>query len=275
MSNIALKIFGISLFALCLFSCDDDTPEESDVAVFVTPSSTEDVTLQSGDKYIYECGLYTKHNYVSRLRVKSTDNFSGETTLLDTAFTERTSSYSFVYNAPIIDRDSLSVTLTFNAWDDNGNKCEVKRKLTIKNRQVLIAEKSGIVLYSPQTGRPNALKFSLPSQTFDWKNSPDSVNADLFIETETFDVVNFRSNTAAKFVRNNSFDYPAATALSIQAVYSGSVRTDKIEDIRTNDIILVGHNSTAEGVFRVANVIRTGADAERCLQLAFKGVVSE
>lgn len=269
-SNISL----VGIFLLGLYSCDEDMPEESDVAVFVYPESSEEVVVSAGDKQIYKCDLYTKHSYVRQLKVRSTDPLSGETVLLDTTFTESVSSCNFVYVAPLIDRDSINVTLTFNAWDNEGNKCEVNRKLTVKSKQVLIGEKSGIVLYSSASGFPDALCFSDPSQTFSWENSADSVKADMFIETETFENVNLRSKTIAKFVRNNSFDYAAASSLSIQAVYVGSVRVDNIDDLRINDIVLVGHGSNAEGVFRVANVIRTGTDSERCLQIAFKSVAN-
>lgn len=261
-----------ALCAVCLFSCDDDVPDASDVAVIVTPVASTEVVVQSGDKYIYKCDLYTTHSYVKRLTVKSTDTFMGEIVQLDTTFTEATNSCNFVYVAPQIDRDSLDVSLTFNGWDNEGNKCEVKRKLMIKNEQVLVGEKSGIVLFAPSSGHPDALWFPEPSQTFSWKNSPDSVKADMYIVTDNFSLVDLHSNTAAKFVRNNTFDYAAATALSIQAVYAGSVKTDLVNDLRINDIVLVGHNDKAEGVFRVANVIRTGDVNERCLQLAFKGI---
>lgn len=269
--RITHGLLAVVLCAFCLSSCNEDEHDVSDVALIISPLASTKVELQSGDKYNYQCDLYTTHNYVKRLSVKSTDALSGDAVLLDTTFTENTSTYNFIYTAPQLDRDSLEVKLTFNAWDDAGNKCEVKRELKVKNKQVLLAEKSGIVLYASATGRPDALWFYDPSQTFNWKNSPDSVKADMYIVTDDFSLVDLRSKTAAKFVRNNSFDYAAATSLSIQAVYAGSVRTDVVNDLRTNDIILVGHDNKAEGVFRVSNIIRTDTDNERCLQLAFKG----
>lgn len=263
----------LALMAVGLCACNDDVPDASDVAVLVTPSSTEKVELASSDKQIYNLMLYSKENQVNRLRVKSVDALYGETVLLDTTFASKPSDLDFIYTAPLIDRDSLAVTLTFSAWDTAGHECNVKRELTIKNKEVLISEKSGIVLYAPQTGRADALALSNVSQTFNWQSSADSVNADVYIETnEDFDEVRLCSRTGAKFVRINSFDYAAATANSIQAVFAGSVRTDAVNDLRINDIVLIGHNGVAEAAMRVQNVIRTGETSERCLQLAFKTI---
>lgn len=273
------RLFYILSVFLCLVgfaSCDEDTPDESDVAVIITPTTDEDVTVESGDKYIYKVELYTKHKKVERLRIKSKDVFLGERTLVDTLFVDKESSYSFVYDAPSTDRDSLNVTLTFNAWDDEGNICEVERRLIVKNKQVLIGEKSGIVLYNPNTGKPDALCMTDPSQTFNWQNSPDSVKADIYIEADnTFNNVAIKSRTATKFVRNNSFDYASATTFTIQAVYSSSVKTDNVDDIRINDIIIAGHGITAEGVFRIVNVARVERENEQCIQLAFKSIAKK
>lgn len=269
--NRFLRIFFIVCCAVSLFSCDDDVKDESDVAVFIEPGASAKVVMSSGDKYRYHLDFYTTHDRVQRLSVTSFDQYQGEIVVKDTSWNARTDSYDFIYTAPFIDRDSLQIRLTFNAWDNEGNKCEAVRTLLVLNKQVLMAEQSGIVLWNTETGRPDALMFQSPSKTYNLLATPDSADADMFIDTDReFENVRVKTNTGAKFVRNNSFDYAAATMVSLQSVYSGSRHDDMIDNLRVNDIVLVGHGDRAEGVFRVANIIRTGEADERCVQLSFK-----
>lgn len=66
-------------------------------------------------------------------------------------------------------------------------------------------------------------------------------------------------------VRINSFDYAAASALSIQNVFESSRLENQITNLKINDIILVGHDKRAQGVLHITNIIRTGTDEERVL----------
>lgn len=272
MKKIACMLFAASLF-LGLSSCNEDQKELSDVAILVSPSAETGVAIASGEKARYQLDLHTTHDKVTRLKVRSFNAVEGELTQLDTTFATKLTTYDFIYTAPHVSRDSLEVLLTFEAWDNAGNRCEVRRTLTVKNQSVVIAEKSGIVLWSPASGRSDALSFSDPSQTFSWQHSPDSIRADIYLlADESFTSLSLLSNTKAKLVRNNSFDYASATALSIQAVYESSYRSDRVDQLRINDIILVGHNNRAEGVFHIQNIIRGDNPDDYCVQLAFKGI---
>ena len=274
MNRFITTLFSACCCMLMFLSCDNDSKDISDVAIFIEPSASRPVEINSGDKYRYHIDFYTVHNYVQRLRVSSFDQYNGELSLCDTAWTERAVDYDFVYTAPFSDRDSLRVTLTFRASDDAGSTCEVQRTVIVRSHEVLAGEKSGIVLWRQDGGRPDALGFAEPSKTFSLSASGDSARADMYINADAdFAAVQLKSATSARFVRNNSFDYAAATAVSLQAVYAGSRHDDVVDNLRVNDIVLVGHGSVAEGVFRVTNVLRTGPADERCVQLAFKGIL--
>jgi hypothetical protein len=273
MKSFVCTLLAASLFLSLTTSCGEDQKELSDVAILVSPKAEARVAIVSGEKARYQIEFFTTHQQVTRLKVRSFNAVEGELVLKDTTFASKPTIYDFVYAAPFVSRDSLEVLLTFEAWDNEGHKCDVRRTLMIKNQSVIIAEKSGIVLWSPQSGRSDALSFDSPSQTFSWQHSPDSVRADLYLTADAdFQTLDFQSNTKAKFIRNNSFDYASATALTIQAVYESSYRSDRIDQLQINDIILVGHSQQAEGVLRIQNIIRQGSEADRCIQLAFKGI---
>ena len=271
--NIFFRQTLLGLIILLLVSCNEYSNDVSPVAVFVTPSKSEIIKIDAGDKLKYELSFYADKGYVSRFQILSFDTYQGEVICKDTAVHESRFNYTFIYKAPLTDKDSMDVTLRFLAWNSEGDKCETERNVTVLSKAILLDEKSGIVLWQQSLFRPDALAFNDPSKTFHWETSSDSINADIYVEgDEMFRSVKLKSKTKTKFVRNNSFDYAAATALSIRNVYSSSIRTDEISDLRLNDIILVGHDNAAEGVFLVTNIIRDNTTDGCSLCLSFKAV---
>lgn len=273
MKSISYLLATIAVISAWVGCDNEDKRELSDVAIIISPNSNDTVQVGSGEKVRYAIDFYTQHEYVKQLKVSSFDAVRGKTDLLDTTFTEKTAKYYFDYSAPIINRDSIDIQLTFEAWDNAGSKCQTTRLVNVRNSSHLIEEKSGIVLRSSDSGMPDAFAFAAPSQTFNWRLSPDSTKADIYLVADAdYSNLAFHSKTKAKMVRINSLDYPSATALALQAVYEGMVREDRIENIRINDIILVGHDTKAEGVMMITNIVRTGTIQERCVQLSFKGI---
>ena len=256
-----------------LTACNEDSKELSPVAIFITPSQGDTVVALSGDKLRYSVELHTTHDYVKRLKVSSFDAVNGRQELTDTTFAGKKDIFYFDYTTPIVNRDSIGVTLTFEAWDNEGNSCHTERYVVVKNSVHLIDEMTGIVLHSEESSLPDAFSLEHPSQTFCWKTSPDSLRADVYLLANAdFSSISLHSNTKAKMVRVNTFDYPAATAASVQAVYESQRRSDQVDGLRINDIILIGHGEQAEGVIHVTNIIRTGLQEENCVQLSFKGI---
>lgn len=254
--------------------CTEDTPDLSNVALFISPGNDSIVSISSGDKAQYKLDISTINNHIKRLTISSFDAQFGNITYIDSSFVKNKIAYTFIYNAPEIDRDSLNVELKFEAEDSNGNTAEITRSLIIKNRYISMDENNGIVLYGANAGMPDALSFADVSQPFVLAESPDSLSADLYVNANhDFTSISWKSKTKTKFIRNNTFNYVAATANSINSVYQSSVREDVINDIKINDIILVGHENYADGVFFVKNIIRDNSVVGgACIQLSYKGI---
>lgn len=271
----AVKLFLFAIITSAMFvMCTEDVPDLSDVAIFVSPKADSTVVLESGQKAQYKLDISTPNKYISRFTISSFDSENGSVMLLDSICDTDKINYSYIYTAPEIDTDSLKVEIKFTAQDENGNNAEILRLLMIKNRMVSVAEKSGIVLYGPHSGMPDALSFEDVSQTFVLATSPDSLSADVYIAAdESFSKITWKSKTKTKFIRNNTFNYVSATASSINSVYQSSIREDQIDNIQINDIILVGHDDSADGVFQVKNIIRNNEyENVACMQLSFKGI---
>lgn len=265
------------LFAACLVmltaACDEDKNEISDVGFVITPRASDSIRINAGERQRYEIDLYTTHDYIKHILISSYNSIEGHQVLTDTTLSTYQEKFIFDYLAPHLNRNYVNVSLTFEMWDNADSYGRATRQLIVQSATILLEEKSGIVLRSAASGFADAFSFAAPSQTFSWLHSPDSVRADIYLVADsTFSNLSFASNTKGKMVRINSFDYAAATALGVQNVYSSSLRDDRIENLKTNDIILVGHDSRAEGVLRINNIIRNGDSSERSVQLSFKGI---
>lgn len=268
-----INIILLAFFALVsLFACTEEHGEASDIAIVITPTATDTVSLHSNEKTRYDLKFWTNNDAPThRLTVSSFDNVFGEVALLDTIFAEPTNEFSFVYTAPIA-RDSLHVELSFKAYKKDGSMTNVKRHLTVLSNGTMMPEKSSIVLYLKE-GYNNALKFSDPSQTLCQANLSDSSKIDMYVEKNERGGITIKSLTKAMFVKNNSYDYSASTAYGLQSVFESSRRTNTVENLSINDIVLVGHTNIAEGVFFVSNIL----DAEQqqttpCVHIAFKSL---
>jgi len=253
----------------------------TDVAIFIKPVASDTLRVNAGDNLQYEIEMHSAHQFVNRLLITSFDAIQNQCTVKDTVFRNAQEKFLFYYHVPQFNASVTSVKLHFPAWDDAGCTAETDRYLIVRARQILLQEQSGIVLWSPTTGQPNAFSFANPSQPFSYlpPESEESVSsgndkeADLYMLTvDDFSHVILQSATKAMFVRNNNFDYATATASAVQAVYASSRRESLIDNLRINDIVLVGHDETAQGVLTVTNIVREGTEAERSIRLSFKGV---
>ncbi len=267
------KIVGALFLCLTFEMCNESLPDLSDVVILVSPPKDSTVVIESGHKVQYSLDISTINNNIRRFRISSFDESNGTKLYLDSACNNKNIYYIFEYTAPEADKDSLNVTLNFEAEDNLGNIGDIQRFLIIRSKNLQVSQLDGIVMYNPNDHLPSALSLGNVSQPFVFDASTDSVSADIYIESDAeFTTIAFKSNTNTKFIRNNSFNYATASARLIKSAYEGSKKENMINDIRVNDIILVGYGDTAKGVFMVNNIIRNDAYSNSCIQLSYKEI---
>lgn len=273
--NLLKKLLLAATAIIGLAQCDTNHTDLSEVVIIVSPGSDKPQTLYAGEKTLYSVQLMTTNDFVASLKVTSFDPQNGVQPVYEDAFHQKEITLTVPFSAPALNRDSVEVLLTFQASDNIGNRAEITRRVLVLNKAIAMAEKTGVVLYTPASGLADALEFENVSHPFSLADAPDSTHADLYIHaSENFEQISWHSNTQAKFLRNNNFDYASASPSGIQSVFESSVRTDVVNDIKINDIILVGHNTKAQGVFYVVNIIRNES-TPNCIQLSYKGIDSQ
>lgn len=250
-------------------------PELSNVVITAYPEKDSLVTIESGDIIQYDIEISTINEYVKRFKIYSFDAVKGPKTYIDTICgNSKTLKYKFNFVAPkpYDNRDSLSIELNIEAEDNLGNIATIQRNLLVKSKNHYILQLDGIVLYNPHDNNASALSLNDVTQPFIFNESVDSLKPDVYVQsTPDFSEINLCSNEHTMFVRNNTFNYVAATALGINSVYESSVKENIIQELEINDIILVGYRNTAKGVFKVNNIIRDNANTS-CIQLSYKEI---
>lgn len=264
--NLALLVI-VGLFTMC------NNTEPDDLILSVSPGAETIGSLYSGEKSLYEIQIRTTHSKCT-LKITSFEQQNGLQVQVDTAFNTAEAKYDYVFTATELSREKSEVKLTFIATDSQGNEVTETRRINVHNRAVSLNEQTGIVLYAPESGRPDALMLSDVSRPFILAESPRSDSIDIYIEADAdFENITMKSSTETKFIRMNTFIYSSATAAAIVSAYQNSVHADQINDINVNDIIIVGQGDSAIGAFFVTNILRGQWPAD-CMQMNYKGVVT-
>lgn len=248
--------------------------EPETLALNVSPKENEVPSLYAGEKTLYEVTVKDPKGSGSRLQISSFDQEQGMQQLVDTTFTTAEGKYTFVYTAPEFQREKTEVKLTFSVEDNDGENKSTTRKVNVHSRSLTIKEFTGIVLYGPESGRPDALLLDDVTRPFILSESPRPDTADVYLTANAdFGNITLRSNTETKFIRANTFNYSVASASAIVSVYENSIHSDLVRDLEVNDVIIVGKGGCARGVFFVSNILR-GYGASDCIQLSYKTINS-
>lgn len=251
MKKIIFILFIVGIIPFC--GCEES---ESDVLVFIeNPESV--CCVKGGETCEIQINSFTNKGQLNRLSITSFDTEFGPQSLLDTMLHVSACKFSYFYTVPILKTDSIVQQLQITAWNDRGHEQQYTFKIIIKGGDRLLTEYSGVMLYAGNSGKECALSFSRPTQPFIFEKSDSTkLLPDIYAyinETDTSGQLSreWRSLNNVLFVRHNSFDYAKATSLSMQNAYHSSIRTDRLTEINTGDIILVGYEESVWGAIRV------------------------
>ncbi len=263
-----ILIFTFALF--CLVSCMNED-DASDIILFVTPSS--DVTATSGDKLMFKIETWTVNGNLKSVEIRSFDSLNGSESLFSVTGLPDRYSETYIYDVPEIDVDETTVTLSFVVTDSEGNVAEKKVKVLISNDTALLKEYSSMTLYSAFSGKEDA--FSLTDFKTMKSATADEKTMDIFMYAESEsdnDAFNpeWRSKTGMKFVKANDMDYSKITRLALNVFYNNSNKGDNVSGISNDDIIIVGRENTAIGVFKIILVQDAAGASDDRLVFSFK-----
>ena len=260
MKTISVLFLSVFLFVAC------SQKDADDVIILVTPSA---VTAESMSNVYFDIYARTIHDNVASIDVSSFDTTNGDQHLGTISADKKVFKERFPYRIPNITGDELKIDFTFRATDNLGNTMDCSVTIIAMGNTALLPENSGITLYSPHSGKNDALSLN-PLRTLSSAIAePKSV--DIFIYTDEAMPKNaigheWRSMTGVRFVRFNDFDYASANKQSVKSAYDGAAKNDNVANLQIDDIILVGRDKTALGVIKVVGIFDDeGCDNDRYL----------
>ncbi len=231
------SLFILLTVTLSIVSCKKDNYP----SISVSPVSLE-ISAAPGSLIEFNVSVQKGTNAVRNVTIMQKPLGGFTTTIKDTSITS-SGQFFYVYTVPA---NPSEVLLIFSVFDEEGNSNALLRNVVINNG-TLLTETTGYELYSPYTtGQVNA--FNLANLTpLQLQTNPDSALVDLteFDPTDDGETSStLTSLSGIKFVRNNSFNYSAATSLTAQASYTSSTPLQLISNIQNSDILIAEYDTT-------------------------------
>lgn len=196
-------------------------------------------------------------NDFTRLQVSSFDEERGEIAVLDSALSGRVVDCDLVYRVPMMNRDSVKVTLQVRIEDSAGNVKQSKSTFRVLRKDYVLTELAGLTLYAVEgEGRPNGYSFDrrLPIRTS--LSASSEIDIVAYVNPANPETLprRWNTNTDVYFVRANHLNYAQATYLSVSSAYASSVGYHTVTDIANDDILLVGKGNTPLAIIKVQAV---------------------
>lgn len=247
-------ILSFCLLLTALIACDNKSEDASQVIILFENASNVQ-TASAGEIIKLKIKSFTSNESIEQFIITSFDSEKGDLKILDTIPHTQIFTLDFIYTVPAFNSDSIKQQLTFQAIDNRNQYQETSLVLTVRGGNIALTERSGLKLYSGNSGREDGFSLSAPSQTFICSLT-DSAQIDVYAYADLDNPTEvlsreWRTNTDVEFIKNNTFDYVNATTSSIDNIYKSSLRSNYVKNIQRGDIILAGKKNKVWGVFHI------------------------
>lgn len=228
----------------------------------------------SGNQYIlFHIKTYSEADMVKRVECKSFDAENGIQNIFDTLINAKQAEFEWpIMTQYFTTAENMKVKYTFTAYTSKGESISQVAYIKVIGNVPLVPYEN-IIMYSECSEKTNGL-------SLEWVTPIIVQTAD----TTTIDVYDYhdpmtepsvlscqwRSMTGLKFVRYNDFNFPAATVKYLHDAYLAGNKYSSINNLAIGDIILVGRDNDAIGVFQIQNIYdEEGIENDR-YELTFK-----
>ncbi len=259
---------------LLLFSACQE--KVSPVNLFITRADDYGNEVSHSMNILFHIHAYSNSTPITRLECTSFDSENGIEPVFDTLFASNTMDIEYDYahyTKYYTTSENMDVKLSFTVYTSGGDQLTQVIHYRVKGN-VLLVSYENIILYSgEQSAKPNGL-------SLEWVNpiiaqTADSTKVDIYdyrpIDATPGELSHeWRSLTGISFVRYNDFNFPAATVKYLQDSYLAGNKYSSLGNINIGDIILVGKDNNAIGVFQIQAIYdEEGYENDR-YELTFK-----
>lgn len=268
--TLLLIICSLLLFSAC-------KEKVSPVNLFVTRADDYGQEVSHSMYILFHIHAISNEGQIKRLECTSFDSEYGVEQVFDTLFAgTREIEYDYAhFTKYYTSSERMEVKLSFTVYTTEGDQLTQTMRYIVKGNVPLVSYEDIILHSGAQAIEPNGL-------SFDWvtpiiSQTEDSTKVDIYdYRPEGADPNTlsreWRSRTAISFVRYNDFNFPAATIKYLQDSYLAGNKYSSVGNLTTGDIILVGRENTAIGVFQIQAIYdEEGIENDRYI-LTFKKI---
>ena len=240
---------------LLLFSACQE--KVSPVNLFITRADDYGNNVSHSMNILFHIHAYSNSTPITRLECTSFDSENGIEPVFDTLFASNPMDVEYDYahyTKYYTTSENMDVKLSFTVYTSGGDQLTQVIHYRVKGN-VLLVPYENIVLYSgEQSAKPNGLSLEWVSPII--AQTADSTKVDIYdyrpIDATPDELFHeWRSRTGIKFVRYNDFNFPAATVKYLQDSYLAGNKYSSLGNLNIGDIILVGRDNNAIGVFQI------------------------
>ncbi|HIZ85692.1 MAG TPA: hypothetical protein IAC04_04295 [Candidatus Coprenecus stercoravium] len=240
------------LASIIIFGCVSEK-DASDVILLIDQSA---YTASEGETVRFEIETWTIHDRMDRIEISSYDSERGKTDLDTLALSDKRQTVEYFYKVPESESDSLTVELSFTAYDNQAHSQKVTTFVHIVSKDAVLSEAAtSVTIYSPASGKPDG--FSLLTLQPVYASSTEDSDADICVP-ESSDPGQlsdkWKSKSGLKFAKMTGVDYPTITRNRLWALYSNALKAESVNDIETGDVIMIGTDLSVIGIILVTGV---------------------
>ncbi len=238
----------IYCLSLSSYTCQKD---KTPLAIKILETATR-VGI-SGEYLIYNIEFICDEPITS-FRIEQFHPKYGSVTIFDSV--PPTKKFKWYYLVPFVD-DQTKVTLTFSATSASYSN-DVPRSVLITNNEMPLTEYAGNAFYSNLSGKPNAFMIQgLQAVFYDSLSALKPDFADNSIDSVHLNDLSreWISPSGLLFSRLNDFNYAQATSRSVKEAYKIAVKYNVVKNLTSDDILVFGNNTEAEGTIRFTQII--------------------
>lgn len=248
------RILSILLFSMAFLSSGCTNEDDATVvAIYGAPSS---YIVNCGDKIYIDVTVTTLNNTLTDISMTAFDPEHGKDEIFSVSPGTKEYRERIIWEVPSMTKDTTLIDIMISATDNEKVSNDFQLKLTaVGGNTALLPERSGITLYSPLSGKQDAFSFTTLQPLF---SSSEAEDCDLVFGMSGEDVddmeLKWSTKTNLVFCKSNSFDYASATWGNLNVVFNSSIRTDVVNDLQTDYIILVGREIHTEENVKISTI---------------------
>ena len=244
--------------------------------LFITRSDDYGTSVSHSMYIMFHIRAMSESDEITRLECHTFESENGLTPVFDTLFAAGTTNVEYDYpyfTQYYTTSENMRVKMSYTIYTKSGESLNQVIYFYVTGN-VLLVPYENIIMYSgAQAAKNNGV--SLEWVTPIIIQTADSTRVDVYdyhvpgTDPGTLSH-EWRSLTGLSFVRYNDFNFPAATIQYLQNAYLAGNKYSSISNLQLGDIILVGRNNTAIGVFQIQAIYdEEGVENDR-YELTFK-----